>query len=293
MRFIQSFIIVVFISINLQCQEIQSELKQKNIQLYDTFTHVTDIIPGMWRPMFGSEQVAWISPPWESEEYVWFDFPETIWVAGEIAYLGHIDKRFPTLFPDLKSVAWTKTSTGISYQQQLPNGLKFGGDISRLNAQVTQLKLWVLNDSNKRLKDIKLQTCVFLNGIKEFNERTNDNKFIHLPNEGWVPFPDASNDEELVNGFRVGWLAGTPIADLPVIVVKSNQENRLLALTWFEDTFSFIGNEAHPCVHADPVMRDLQPEESQTINGELIFFEGSLEEFELFFRERMKFHEEN
>ena len=51
-------------------------------------------------------------------------------------------------------------------------------------------------------------------------------------------------------------------------------------MTWFEDTYSFIGNSNHPCFHADPYYHDLDPGESQTIRGELIFYEGSVVAFE-------------
>ncbi len=129
-------------------------------------------------------------------------------------------------------------------------------------------------------------TCVYLDGIKEFNEKTNNNKLVHIPNKGWISFPEAENSEPLAKGFRVGWLDGDKISDLPVVVTKSKTEGHLIGFTWFADTYSFIVNENHPCVHADPVFNNLKPGESQEINGELIFFEGSLKEFEIMFRER-------
>ncbi len=273
---------------NLYAQVEGDKLRKENHKQYDNFTHKMDIIPGMWRPMFGSEQVAWISPPWESEEYVWLDFPEAIWVEGSLAYLGHIDKRFPTLYPTEKSAPWSKTDKGMSYEQVLPNGLSFGGEISKAEKNIVSLKLWIRNGSDKELKDVKLLTCTFLDGIKEFNEETDTNKYIHTPKKEWLPMLDSLNQSPIPNGVRVGWLAGRQVADLPVIVVKSKIEGHLLGVTWFDATYSFIGNPAHPCVHADPAFNNLKPGESQTINGELIFFEGSLEEFEVMFKERMK-----
>lgn len=38
----------------------------------------------MWWPMFESESVSCMSSPWENEEYVWLDLPETI---KQILYL--------------------------------------------------------------------------------------------------------------------------------------------------------------------------------------------------------------
>lgn len=40
--------------------------------------------------------------------------------------------------------------------------------------------------------------------------------------------------------------------------------------------------EDHPCFHADPFFPDLSPGERKGIQGEIIFFEGSLTEFEDF-----------
>ncbi len=280
--------LTILFNFNLSAQVDNNELKKENLKQYDNFTHKMDIIPGMWRPMFGSEQVAWISPSWESEEYVWLDFPETIWVEGKLIYLGHIDKRFPTLFPTEKSAPWRKTENGISYEQVLPNGLTFGGEVSKKEENIAALKLWIRNGSTKEFKEVKLQTCTFLNGIKEFNEETDSNKFIHTPKKGWQPMLDTINSTPIPNGIRVGWLDGKQISDLPVIVVKSKIEGHLLGMTWFDATYSFIGNPAHPCAHADPAFDNLKPGESQTIHGELIFFEGTLEEFEVMFRQRMK-----
>ena len=38
-----------------------------------------------------------------------------------------------------------------------------------------------------------------------------------------------------------------------------------------------IGNSDHPCLHVDPILPDLAPGASHAIEGELRFFEGSLE----------------
>ena len=281
-------IFIVALGSNLFSQTNGDELKRSNLEQFDIVTKKMDIIPGMWRPMFENEQVAWISPPWESQEYIWFDFPEAIWEDGSLLYLGHIDKRFPTRFPTEKSASWNKTENGINYEQILPNGVSFGGEITKLKENIAALKLWITNGSNKELKNVKLLTCVYLDAIKEFNEKTNSNKYVHIPEKGWIPFPEAENLDPIANGFRVGWMDGTQVSDLPVVVTKSKTEGHLIALTWFADTYSFIGNENHPCVHADPIFKDLKPGESQEINGELIFFEGSLQEFEIIFRKRWK-----
>jgi len=171
----------------------------------------------------------------------------------------------------------------------LPNGVAFGGEITKEDENIAALKLWITNGSAKELKEALLLTCVYLNSLKEFDKETNNNKFIHTSGKGWIPLPTTEGMDSVANGYKVGWLKeAKPYSDLPVVVVKSEIDGHLLAFTWFDNTRSFIGNPNHPCVHADPVFHDLIPGESQTINGELIFFEGTLQEFETMFRERLR-----
>ena len=78
----------------------------------------------------------------------------------------------------------------------------------------------------------------------------------------------------------LGWHAdGLKAAQWPVIATLSNDAERLVAMTWHTDTWTLWGNPNHPCMHADPHFPDIMPGQKKTIKGELIFFEGSLEEF--------------
>ena len=284
-----SLLSFVILSSSVFAQSEESEIKKENLKQYDIITSQMDIIPGLWRPMFRSEQVAWISPSWESQEYVWFDFPEAIYIDGEFLYMGHLSKRFTTPYPNEKSAPWTTIENGIAYEQVLPNGVSFGGEIVKVEENIASLKINLTNGSSEKLKKVMLLTCVYLDGVKEFSEKTNDNKFVHTPSKGWVNINEALEMETLKDGYNVGWLnEAVLVSDMPVVIVKSKVEGHWFALTWFDDTRSFIGNQNHPCVHADPIYDDLKPGESQTINGELIFFEGTLDEFDVMFKERMK-----
>jgi hypothetical protein len=60
----------------------------------------------------------------------------------------------------------------------------------------------------------------------------------------------------------------------------------MVGMTWREDTYSLIGNPDHPCMHADPFFPDLGAGQETRIQGDLLFFEGSLEAFEEWFRQR-------
>ena len=77
----------------------------------------------------------------------------------------------------------------------------------------------------------------------------------------------------------MGWRGGPEIADLPLIIAQSRDNSRYVAMTWFENTYSLIGNENHPCFHADPFFEDIAPANTGQINGEMVFFEGSFTDF--------------
>jgi len=248
---------------------------------------VIRIYPGQWRPHCPWEQIAWVSPPWLTEDYVWVDFPEAIFSDAGLLYLSHVDPRYPALFPDLPPVAWTALDDGVRFTRGLPNGVVFGGSLRRAESAVVALELFIRNGSDRPIRDMRWQTCVFLRGAAEFADRTQANKFVHVEARGWLALESALALGEAAGGrFRLGWRQGPRVADLPVVAVRSNQAERWLAMTWFDRTFALIGNPRHPCVHADPALPDLAPGDGAEARGELIFFEGALADLETAFRRR-------
>ena len=106
-----------------------------------------------------------------------------------------------------------------------------------------------------------------------------DNKLVHVPGRGWVPFFEALNLAQEAGSTRLGWRGGPKISDRPVIVTTSAEAKRLAAFTWGKSTYSLVCNPHHPCMHADPALPDLEPGESARIKGRVIFFEGSPGDF--------------
>jgi len=238
------------------------------------------IFPGSWRPHYPFEQIAWISPPWPSHDYLWLDFPEAIFTDIGLIYLSHVNPKHPVLFPNLPKVPWKQLSNGLAYRRVLPNGIEFGGKLYTDKPATVNTELYIKNGSEKPLRNIRLQTCLFLRAIKEFSDFTANNKYVHLPDLGWMPFPEAQKTGLKKGIYRLGWRGGPPSADLPVMVTVSNQAERLVAFTWERDTFSLVCNPDHPCMHADPYFPDLDPGDSAVIHGRIIFYEGGLEQFE-------------
>lgn len=244
--------------------------------------HATGIrvLPGSWRPHYAWEHIAWVSPSWPSQDYLWLDFPEAIFTSQGLLYLSHVNPPIHTVYHDLPPVPWKKIPAGVTFERRLPNGVSFGASVRRGSGTTVDLELHIRNGSQKKLANISLQTCVFLRAVKEFADYTRDNKFVHVPGKGWVAMDRAATMKVESAKYRIGWRGGKAVSDLPVAVTVSNQAERLVAMTWFESTISMVSNPVHPCMHADPRFRDLDPGEASSVRGKLIFFEGKLRDFD-------------
>jgi hypothetical protein len=239
------------------------------------------ILPGQWRPHYAWEQIAWISPSWPSQDYIWLDFPEAIFTSQGLLFLSHVNPPFPTVFNDLPRVPWQTVENGISFERALPNGISFGGSVLKGSETCADLELHIVNGSAEPLNDITLQTCACLRGIAEFGDYTSKNKFVHAGAKGWISLPRAMELADTGAAYRAGWrTSGKRVVDVPVAVALSNEADRLLAFTWGSDTLSLVGNRERPCVHADPLFKNLAPGEQASIGGRIGFFEGKLEDFD-------------
>jgi len=265
----------------------EEKVRANMTESYETQAKGIRILPGQWRPHYQFEQIAWISPPWPSQDYIWLDFPEAIFTKSSMLYLSHVNPAVPgILFPDLPRVPWKTMPNGISFERILPNGIAFGGSVTNNGDSAASLELHIHNGSDEPLEVIRLQTCAYLRGIKEFSDFTSDNKLVHVKGSGWMRFHDALESGAQTGGFRLGWRSGPSVADLPVMATLSNKAERLAAITWYDDTYSLIENPLHPCMHADPAFPDLEPGESAEVRGALLFFEGPIDQFTDWFRKR-------
>jgi len=246
---------------------------------YETQAKGMRILPGQWRPHYPFEQIAWISPSWPSQDYLWLDFPEAIFTNQGLIFLSHINPRVPSLYTDLPAVVWRREPDGIAFERTLPNGARFGGRVAKENDTTVAMSLYLENGTGKPLTAITLQTCLFLRACREFADYTMDNKLVHVPRRGWLPFAQARQETEERGLFHLGWRSGPTVSDRPVMITLSNKVPRLVAMTWHSHTLSLIGNPNHPCMHADPCFPDLEVGRKATIQGHLYFFEGSPQAF--------------
>ena len=255
-------------------------------ETYATHAKGIRVLPGQWRPHYAFEQIAWVSPPWPSQEYLWLDFPEGIFTDSGLLYLSHVNPQHPVRFPNLPKVEWKTVADGIAFERDLPNGVRFGGSVAINGPTTVGLELHLENGAAQPLTGIRLQTCAYLRAIRELADFTTTNKFVHLPNAGWMSFDRAQQSDE-TGAYRLGFRGQGPArADWPVLVTQSNMAPRFVGMTWYEDSISIMANPGHPCMHVDPALPDLAPNQRHSIRGELLFYEGSLGEFEDWFHER-------
>ena len=207
------------------------------------------------------------------------DFPEAIFSDQGLLYLSHVNSDYPTLFADLPRIPWRKIPHGVAFERRLPNGVRFGGRVVKKNAITAGLELHIENGSPHPLSNIRLQTCAYLRAIREFADFTNENKFVHLPGSGWQSLRKSIETKASGGKYALGFRgSGLPAADLPVIATVSRDSRRFVTMTWFKDTLSMIGNPRHPCMYTDPGFKDLAPGEKASIRGEIVFFEGTLDQ---------------
>lgn len=258
-------------------------------ETYETVAKGIRIFPGQWRPNYPFEQIAWISPPWPTQDYVWLDFPEAIFSKQRLLYLSHVDPSYFSLYPNLPKVEWDRLVDGLSFSRDLPNGIRFGGSIIKKSVSTVELELYIKNGSSQPLTDIKrIQTCMYLRAIREFSDFTNENKFIHTPDSGWISLSEAFTMQGQNGHYKVGLVNEQNLADLPIIATVSNQAQRLVAMTWHKDTHCLWGNKYHPCMHSDPQFNDLASGEGASIHGEIVFLEGTLDELKVFLQNKMQ-----
>ena len=82
--------------------------KPKRTDTYATHAKGIRILPGKWRPHYPWEHIAWVSPSWPSQDYIWLDFPEAIFTQQGLLYLSHVNPQVQAvMFPDPPPVAWS------------------------------------------------------------------------------------------------------------------------------------------------------------------------------------------
>src|SRR5262249_57290296 len=146
------------------------------------------------------------------------------------------DRQGVTVAP----LEWTRHPDGsLSVERTLTHKVTLSSKVIS-GREGLRMEFRVANGSGERLTGLRVQMCVMLAGLAEFEPRTNDNKVFAAP---FAACKDGSGRRWVVTGWeRCG-------------------------RAW--------GNPPCPCLHADPVVEDCPPGQTRTVRGWLSFYEGT------------------
>ncbi len=179
--------------------------------------------------------------PWDETSYAVLDVPEAIWSNLGLTYLAHthIDTVWTKQQVSLPKQEWKIVDGNYEMVRSLPNGIEFGVKVIPL-ADNLRMKMWLTNRTNERLTDLRVQNCVMLKGMRDFDQQSNDNK-----------------------RFSDGYAA-----------VHSTDAARWMITGW-DPLHRNWGNERCPCLHSDPKFADCPPGETVWLRGWFSFYEGT------------------
>jgi predicted amidohydrolase len=178
--------------------------------------------------------------PWDDSSYVVVDLPEAIFSNLGLIYLAHT--HVPTIWDaqgvTLPRLEWKQLPNGsFESERTLPNGIAFGAQVIP-NPTEVRMELWLRNGTTEKLTGLRVQNCVMLGHARGFETQTNSNKLFR------PPYSTARCDD----GKR--WI---------ITAWSRNQR------CW--------GNEACPCLHADPQLPDCPPGQTVRVRGWLSFLD--------------------
>jgi hypothetical protein len=194
--------------------------------------------------------LPWARPDFDppgSRGYVVVDVPEAIFTNLGLTYLAHT--HVPTIWSDagttLEPLEWTVTDDGLELERLLPNGIRFGSNVSSVAGSDGRLphvamELWLTNGTSEPLTGMRVQNCVMLKAATGFHDQTNSNKLLRDP-----------------------------------FVAVHDETGRYWIITAWTPNHRAWANPPVPCLHSDPVFRDCPPGETVRAHGRLWFYEGT------------------
>jgi peptidoglycan/xylan/chitin deacetylase (PgdA/CDA1 family) len=213
---------------------------------------------GMIRPQ--RETKASIFAPWADGGYAVADVPEAVWFVPkdkpELLYLAHT--HVPTTWDKQKvtldAMEWDRKADGsLALERLLPNKVTLAAFI-KPDRDGVRMEFRVSNGGVERLTGLRVQMCVMLGSLTDFETRTNENKVFAPP---FAACKDGTGKRWVITGWeRCG-------------------------RAW--------GNPPCPCLHADPVVEDCLPGQTRSVRGWLSFSEGTAIDAELKRLEKVAF----
>ncbi len=179
--------------------------------------------------------------PWDDTSYAVVDIPEAVWSNLGLTYLAHthIDTVWSKQQIYLAKQEWKIAGGDFEAVRKLPNGIEFGVKASP-QADNLRMTMWLTNGTKELLSDLRVQNCVMLKGMRDFDQQTNNNKQF---GDGYAVAISTAGSRWIITGWDP------------------------LHRNW--------GNERCPCLHSDPKFADCPPGETVRLSGWFSFYAGS------------------
>ncbi len=186
-----------------------------------------------------------IFAPWNESSYVVLDVPEAIRRNDEkqhgLLYLAHthVATMWSKQQTALQPVEWIPHKNGAwRMERRLPNGVAFGTLVTP-NGDGVRLEMWLTNGSTEKLSNLRVQNCLLLKGMPDFDERSVERHQYAQP----------------------------------YAMCRAQESDRWVITAW-EPCQRVWSNADCPCLHSDPQFPDCAPGETQKLSGWMSFYEG-------------------
>jgi len=223
-----------------------------------------------------------ILPPWPQGGSIFVNLPEHLeYMPGTKGIARHHDNR-----KNVWQVSFDSTEAHYAVESITEPGVFFSVKAVATGQRAT-FKMTITNRSKKILDSIRPLLCFQYNLLKGFPGKSTEN-FAHtfiITNgkpvsvaEQEVKNPGAiarmaqvvdCTDEHNWRAVKMGGFIEQKI-DAAYTILTATHDDRKVIVHWMPGK-NFLSNAAIPCIHADPCIGDLAPEESGTVHGELIF----------------------
>ncbi|MEX2231368.1 MAG: hypothetical protein WD824_04370 [Cyclobacteriaceae bacterium] len=230
-----------------------------------------------------------IVPPWSDGGSIFVNLPEHLeYMPETMGIARHHDKR-----ANVWKVSADSAEASYDVESLTEPGVFFAVRAAAVKDRAT-FEVTIGNRSKKVLRSIRPLFCFQYDLLKGFPAKLSDN-FQHtyiVINEKLVKVsgltvekPDAyarmaqakdCSDEHNWWAKEMGGFISEKM-DSAVTILTSSNDQRKVILRWLPGK-NFLSNSFIPCIHADPCIGDLEPGQTRTVKGELIFTHPLLDE---------------
>ena len=228
-----------------------------------------------------------IVPPWPDGGSIFVNLPEHLAYMPETKGIArHHDKR--------KNVWQAKADSseaGYDVESLTEPDVFISVKAKAINQRAT-FEMTITNRTHKTFKSLVPLFCFQYKTLKDFPARLTDNfahTYVIIDGKPVLVARLAVQDSRAVARgaqvndcpeehnwwtIKMGGFTSQRI-DEAVTILTASHDDRKVVLHWAPGK-DFLSNSFIPCIHADPCIGDLPPQESRTVKGELIFTRAPL-----------------